>query len=243
MAFSKKKTKDLTPEQKEQKEKQKQQRKFRKMAYKDLIRLAEEHPQIKYKLIEKEFGITLPEYDPVKESEQKLEKLIVDKAIDTIKDDRDLQEQLALRYLHNKAGDLGIEIDSPEVQLEKQKEQFRQTKEIMEMLGIKTNPSILDALKNPMVIAEIIKLAGQFVASRQASPAPESNRTYAVEVDGKLIELTAEEHTAYKLLKNKLQLAPNIDTPNSSKEKIPISGIDGIDISKTNIQPEKHSDN
>jgi hypothetical protein len=248
MAFSKKKNPELTPEEKEKRRDHRRQRKFMNNLRKEFVKLVDEHPEIQYKLMEKEFGISLGEYDPVKEGKRKLEMLIVDKAIEAINKDPGLQEELALIYLRNQAGDFGIQVDSPEVQREREMSGFRQTKEIMDMFGIKTNPSWINVVMNSPVIKEAIKAIGQIVAARQASqPSPphEDYRLYAIEINGELVELTAEEFKAYELIKNKIIPSKNAGTANPTTDTIPIPvpGVDGINISKTDIQPDKNSNN
>ena len=239
MGLSRKKDKiKLTPEQREQKI----DRKLRNIARVALIKLAEAHPEVMNKLIEKEFGITVPVYDPVRESEQKLRISIIDYARDMINNNPKLQERLAAGFLSSNAEDLGIEFDSPEIRLEKDKKRIQQIKEIMEMLGVKTNPSIWDDLKDPKVILGLINIADQIIALWRSNPIQESNRIYVVNINGKETEMSPEMYNAYKLT-NKSPQARDTDVTTSNKEHMHIPDIISGHIAKASVQPDKISEN
>ena len=172
--------------------------KIRKIAHKQLVDLAMVNPEVKRQLIEREFGIKIPEWDPLKEEKEKIHKVIMDKAADKIESNPKLVDNLSHGLIQKYALELGIQSsDSPKTPFERELQQIEQYREIKERLGFKDNNSIWDSFKNPQVIMGLLGLAAQVTSMIRSDPKP-SELIYVVTVDGKDTEMTEEEYNAYK---------------------------------------------
>jgi len=172
--------------------------KLRRIAQKEFISLAIENPEVRLQLIEREFGIKIPERDPLKEVKEKIHKVITDRAADRIENNPKLVENLSQGLIKKYAADLGIQTnDAPGTPFERDLLLIEQYHKIKEGLGFKDSNSIWGTIKNPQVVIGFLGLIGQLASMMRSDPKP-SERIYVVNVDGKDIEMNEEEHTAYK---------------------------------------------
>lgn len=172
--------------------------KIRKIAHKQLVDLAMVNPEVKRQLIEREFGIKIPEWDPSKEAIEKIHKVITDKAANTIESNPKLVDNLSQGLIKKYALDLGIRTnDAPGTPFERTIQQIGQYQKIKEALGFKDTNSVWDTIKNPQVVLEFFGLAAQVISMIRSDAKP-SELIYVVTVDGKDTEMTEEEYNAYK---------------------------------------------
>jgi len=172
--------------------------KLKKMAHKALVESAIENPEVKQLLIEREFGIKIPERDPLKEAKEKIHEVIMDKAADKIEHNPELVENLSQGLIKKYAEDLGIQSkDAPNTPFERAVQTIEQYHQIKEGLGFKDTNSIWDTIKKPQVVIGFLGLVTQLVSMMQSHPKP-SEIIYVVTVDGKDTEMTEEEYNAYK---------------------------------------------
>lgn len=172
--------------------------KLKKMAHKALVESAIENPEVKQLLIEREFGIKIPERDPLKEAKEKIHEVIMDKAADKIEHNPELVENLSQGLIKKYAEDLGIQSkDAPNTPFERALQTIEQYHQIKEGLGFKDTNSIWDTIKKPQVIVGFLGLAAQITSMIKSGTKP-SDPIYVVTVDGKDKEMTKDEYTAYK---------------------------------------------
>lgn len=172
--------------------------KTKKLAHKFLVEEAKVNPAVKLQLIEREFGIKIPERDPLKEAKERIHETIIDEAVYTIEHNPKLVEKLSQGLIKNYAADLGIQTsDAQGTPFEKTLKMMEQYHKIQEGLGFGDNKSVWDTFKNPQVIVELLGLASQVVSMIRSDQKP-SELIYVVKVDGKDIEMNEDEYTAYK---------------------------------------------
>lgn len=207
------------------------ERKRRRYLDKAMIEMAEEDPAFKRLLIAHTFGIPLP--DPTQGPQLELEAAISAAAIEYVKTDKDVAQDIAKRKIFQTLQSEGLAPSDEEIRnrpspMHQLINSAQEVGELRKAMGIK-EPGILEKVFTSELISLLIPLVSSFFKGKDSPLAPEEMKS--VQINGKVTKVPVsvfrqlqEQGLVQEIDENE---PPGEDIQNNSGETLP--GLDTPD--------------